>query len=257
MTKTSASILVVDDEVDTCRNLSDILTDLGYHVDTAFDGFAALELVRKKCYDIALLDLKMPGMDGLTLYRELRKLCAGTVAIVVTAYASKATAEEALAAGAWHVLPKPVDFPRLMALVEEALGQPLVLVVDDDNDLCANLWDLLRESDYRVAVAHDEEDASRLLAEHDFRIVLIDMKLPRGDGRGVFQRVRQTNPHARTVVITGNRAEMDPLIQRVMAEGADAVCYKPFDVPSLLSMLQQLGTAGYSPHEEGKNAGGG
>jgi two-component system, NtrC family, response regulator HydG len=43
-----ASILVVDDEVDTCRNLSDILTDLGYQVDTALDGFAALELVRKK-----------------------------------------------------------------------------------------------------------------------------------------------------------------------------------------------------------------
>jgi CheY-like chemotaxis protein len=240
MTKASASILVVDDEVDTCRNLSDILTDLGYHVDTAFDGFAALELARKKCYDIALLDLKMPGMDGLTLYRELRKICSKTVAIVVTAYASKATAEEALAAGAWQVLSKPVDFPRLLELVEEALGQPLLLIVDDDSDLCSNLWDLLRERDYRVAITHDEDEATHLLQHEAFRIVLIDMKLPRGDGRGVFQCVRQTNPQTRTVVITGHRAEMDPLIQRVVAEGADAVCYKPFDVPRLLSTLQQL-----------------
>ena len=54
--KPSASILVVDDEADTCRNLSDILTDLGYHVDTALDGFAALKLAREKPYDIALLD---------------------------------------------------------------------------------------------------------------------------------------------------------------------------------------------------------
>ncbi|HZV05428.1 MAG TPA: response regulator [Gemmataceae bacterium] len=238
--KASASILVVDDEADTCRNLSDILTDLGYDVDTALDGFAALELARNKCYDIALLDLKMPGMDGLTLYRELRKMCAETVAIVVTAYASKATAEEALAAGAWQVLPKPVDFPRLMELVEEALDQPLVMVVDDDHDLCANLWDLLRERGYRVAVAHEEAEAGRLLQAHNFRIVLIDMKLPRGDGGGVFQRVRQTNPQARTVVITGHRIEMDPLVQRVMAEGADAVCYKPFDVPRLLTTLEQL-----------------
>jgi CheY-like chemotaxis protein len=238
--KGRASILVVDDEADTCRNLSDILTDLGYDVDIALDGFAALDLARKKSYDIALLDLKMPGMDGLTLYRELRKLCSETVAIVVTAYASKATAEEALAAGAWQVLPKPVDFPRLLALVEEALGQPLVMVVDDDPDLCANLWDLLRERDYRVAVAHDEAEAARLLQLHDFRVVLIDMKLPRGDGGRVFQRVRQNNPQARTVVITGHRVEMDPLIQHVVSEGADAVCYKPFDVPRLLSMLQQL-----------------
>jgi two-component system, NtrC family, response regulator HydG len=235
-----ASILVVDDEADTCRNLSDILTDLGYQVDTALDGFAALELAHKKPYDIALLDLKMPGMDGLTLYRELRKLRSSTVAIVVTAYASKATAEEALAAGAWQALAKPVDLPRLLPLVDEALGQPLVLVVDDDPDLCANLWDLLRERGYRVAVAHDEDDAARHLQEHDFRIVLIDIMLPRGDGSGVFRRVRQTHPQARTVVITGHRVVMDSIVQRVLAEGADAVCYKPFDMPRLLSTLEQL-----------------
>src|SRR5947209_8467154 len=95
------SLLVVDDDVDTCRNLSDILSDLGYHVDTAHDGPSALELVQKRRYDIALLDLKMPGMDGLELYRQIKKLQAGTVAMVVTAYASSATAEEALTAGAW------------------------------------------------------------------------------------------------------------------------------------------------------------
>ena len=236
----SASILVVDDEVDTCRNLSDILTDLGYQVDTAPNGFAALELARQKPYDLALLDLKMPGMDGLTLYRELRTLRAETVAIVVTAYASKATAEEALAAGAWQVLAKPVDLERLLPLVDEALGQPLVLVVDDDPDLCASLWDLLRERGYRVAVAHDEEDAVRHLQEHAFTVALIDMKLPHSNGGQVFRRVRQSNPQARTIVITGHRVEMDPVVQRVVAEGADAVCYKPFDVPRLLATLKQL-----------------
>src|SRR6516164_4621363 len=109
MTDQHPSILVVDDEVDTCRNLSDILTDLGYRVDIANDGLSALELVRRNAYDVALLDLKMPGMDGLTLYREIKKLRADTVAIIVTAYATSATANEALTAGAWQVLPKPVD----------------------------------------------------------------------------------------------------------------------------------------------------
>jgi CheY-like chemotaxis protein len=235
-----AAILVVDDEADTCRNLSDILTDLGYQVDTALDGFAALEQARNKPYDVALLDLKMPGMDGLTLYRELRKLRSSTVAIVVSAYASKSTTEEALAAGAWQVLAKPVELERLLPLVDEALGQPLVLVVNDDPDLCANLWDLLHDRGYRVAIAHDEQEAARQLQESAFAIVLIDMKLPRSDGGQVFQQVRRTNPQARTVVITGHRAELDPLVQRVLAEGADAVCYKPFDVPRLLSTLQQL-----------------
>jgi DNA-binding NtrC family response regulator len=205
---------VVDDEVDTCRNLSDILTDLGYRVDTAYDGYAALELVKKHQYDVALLDLKMPGMDGLELYREIKKLQSGTVAMVVTAYASSATAEEALTAGACQVLSKPVDFPRLLALVDQALGQPLVMVIDDDHDLCLNLWDLLHERGYRVSISHGEQEAANLLRERSYKVVLIDMKLPRGDGASMFQLVRETNPEARTIVITGHRSEMDLLVQK-------------------------------------------
>src|SRR5579884_2242275 len=167
------SILVVDDEVDTCKNLSDILTDLGYRVDIAHDGLTALDLVRRNAYDLALLDLKMPGMDGLTLYREIKKLRGGTVTIIVSAYASTETTEEALAAGAWQVLPKPIDFPKLLKLVDEAIDQPLVLVVDDDPDLCQNLWDVLRERGYRVSFAHDEQAAARHLQDTTFRVVLI------------------------------------------------------------------------------------
>jgi len=243
MATIAPSILVVDDEVDTCRNLSDILTDLGYRVDIAHEGVTALEMVRQKPYDVALLDLKMPGMDGLTLYREIKKLRAGTVAIVVTAYAGGESKAEALAAGAWQVLPKPVDFPKLLGFVNEALGQPLVMVVDDDHDLCATLWDILHERGYRVCIAHDEKHAAEQMKGRDFKIVLIDMKLPSGDGASVFRHVRTTSPQARTVFITGHRSEMDERIQQAMNEGADGVCYKPFDVPSLLSTLAKLSDA--------------
>lgn len=240
MNPATPKILVVDDDVDTCNNLSDILSDLGYRVDTAHDGPSALQLVRKKAYDIALLDLKMPGMDGLQLYREIKKLQSGTVAMVVTAYASSATAEEALTAGAWQVLSKPVDLPKLLGLVDVALGQPLVMVVDDDPDLCSNLWDLLRERGYRVCLAHDEMQAVDRLKDREYKVVLIDMKLPKGDGTSVFHLVHQHNPQARTILITGYRSEMDQLIQQVVADGADAVCYKPFDIPTLIDTVGKL-----------------
>jgi two-component system, NtrC family, response regulator HydG len=243
MSQTNPAILVVDDEVDTCRNQHDILTDLDYRVDTAHDGPSALELVRRNAYDVVLLDLRMPGMDGLTLYREIKKLRADAVAIVVTAYASKPTADEALAAGAWQLLPKPVDFPRLLRLVDEALGQLLVMVVDDDPDLCASLWDLLRERGNRVSLAHGERQAAEQLGGRDFRVVLIDMQLPDSDGTRVFRLGRGKNPWARTVVITGHRSEMDQRVQLLVAEGADAVCYKPFDIPRLLTTLHQIAAA--------------
>jgi CheY-like chemotaxis protein len=235
-----ASILVVDDEVDTCRNLDDILSDLGYMVDTAYNGAQALEQVRQRHYDIVLLDLKMPDIDGITLFREIRKVQASAVAIVVTAFAGSGVQEEALAAGAWQLLSKPVDLPKLLGSVELAIGQPLVMIIDDDTELCKALGDVLRMEGYRVAVAHDEVEAAQRLQGQDYRVILIDMKLPTGDGSSVFRLVRAAHPQARTVVITGHREEMDEMVRKVLDEGADAVCYKPFDVPTLLKTVGQL-----------------
>jgi two-component system response regulator HydG len=240
MSDKAARILIVDDEPDTCANLSDILTDLGYVVDTAQDGFAALKLVEKTTYDIALLDLRMPGMDGLELYRRIRQLSAGTVAIVVTAYASSDTAKSVLSAGAWKIVPKPVNISNLLNLVSNALDAPLVLVVDDDRDLCDNLWEIFHERGYRICTAHDVPEAEKKLREHRFHVVLIDMKLPAGDGQQVLHALRQADREARSILITGFTGEMESKVQQALQAGANAVCYKPFDVEKLLSTVHEL-----------------
>jgi CheY-like chemotaxis protein len=118
------TVIVVDDDNDTCRNLADLFGDLGYAIDTAEGGEIALEKARQQSYDLGLLDFRMPGMDGLTLCRRLKQLQPFMVAMIVTAYAGDTLDVEAHAAGARYVLSKPVDFPRLLALVEQALAQP-------------------------------------------------------------------------------------------------------------------------------------
>jgi DNA-binding response OmpR family regulator len=127
-----------------------------------------------------------------------------------------------------------------MKLVDEALGQPLVMVVDDDQDLCDTLWDLFRERSYRVGLAHDVPRAQEQLQRTAFQVVLIDIKLPAGDGSQVFRMVREANPQARTILITGMRSETEKLVQQTLSAGADAACYKPFDVQKLLETLQRL-----------------
>jgi DNA-binding NtrC family response regulator len=233
-------ILIVDDEVDTCENLSDIFTDLGYLVDTAHNGLAALKLVAERRYDLALLDLRMPGMDGLELYRRIRQVSAGTVALVVTAYAASDTAQSILEAGAWKVVPKPVEIQRLLCDVQEAIDSPLVLVVDDDRELCENLWEILRVQGYRVHLAHDAQQAGEIVKSLKFEVVLLDMKLPGGDGLEVLNLVHGANPQARTVIITGYRDEMEVLLGQALNEGAQAIAYKPFDVDNLLQTVHHL-----------------
>jgi CheY-like chemotaxis protein len=115
------SILVVDDDEDTCRNVADLFGDLGYVVDAADGGWMALKKAGQQPYDLGLLDLRMPGMDGLTLCRHLKRLWPDMVTMIITAYGASSLIEEAHDAGARHIVAKPVDFPRLLALVEAAL----------------------------------------------------------------------------------------------------------------------------------------
>ena len=241
------SILVVDDDQDTCRNLSDILTDLGYAVQTAAEGASALGLVRRNSFDFALLDFKMPEMDGLTLYRKIKRISPSTVAMMLTAYMSGATSDDAHQAGIWKVLPKPIDLGLVLPLVDEAVSQPLVLLVDDDHDLCASLCDLLRERGYRVSLAHKASAARDLLVRQKLKVVLLDLKLPDGSGNEVFAFLRQANPEARTMIITGHRPELNSLIEKLLADGADAICYKPFDLDQLLATLERLAETGQEP----------
>ena len=182
----------------------------------------------------------MPGMDGLELYRRIRRISAETVAIVVTAYASSATATSVLDAGAWRILSKPVDLQKLFHLVDEAMNQPLLLVVDDDHDLCDSLWELFRDRSYRVCLAYDVPEAVNQLRARDYHVVLVDLKLPTGDGTEVLACLPQANPQARSVVITGHRSEMEQLVQKALASGANAVCYKPFEMDLLLDTVSRL-----------------
>lgn len=234
------SILVVDDDQDAGQNLCDILIDIGYRVGLANDGLSALELARNQKYEIALLDFKMPGMDGLTLARKLKELSTSMVVILTTAYATRETLAAAPSHGVWRVFSKPLDLQLMIPCLVEVSQQPLVLLVEDDADLCHSLSDVLQDKGYRVCFATEIDQALALLRGTEFRIVLIDMKLPGGFGDEVFQKVRGISDEARVVLVTGHRHEMFDRIERSLAAGADAVCYKPFEMPELLAILQRL-----------------
>ena len=116
------SILIVDDEKDFCTVLSDSLLQDRYRVFTAFNGKMALQLAKKEKPDLMLLDIKMPGMDGIEVLRKIKKMKKEIAVIMFTAYGTLETARKAMKLGAYDYVTKPVDLFLLKSLVKEVLG---------------------------------------------------------------------------------------------------------------------------------------
>lgn len=117
-------VLVVDDESSIREMLSRMLTLSQYKVDTAADAMAALHLLRtaEVPYDLLIADLKMPGIDGLSLIRQARQISAGLPIIIITGYSTKSSAIEAVNLGVAGYLTKPFQVSQVLAAAARAIG---------------------------------------------------------------------------------------------------------------------------------------
>ena len=116
-------VLVVDDEASIRDLLAKTLALAEYDVDLAPDGRTALERLRITAYDLLITDLRMPGVDGLTVIREARRLRTDIPVIIVTGYSSEASAIEAVNLGVSGYLTKPFRVPRVLAAAAKALRE--------------------------------------------------------------------------------------------------------------------------------------
>jgi DNA-binding NtrC family response regulator len=119
---TGARILVVDDEPALVRLCADLLIEAGYQAHLAYSGRQALACLEQEWFDLLLLDLKMPDVDGLMVLRQAGEMQPGVVAVVMTSYVTQENALEARQAGAGNFLPKPFDPEDLLQAVGNVLA---------------------------------------------------------------------------------------------------------------------------------------
>ena len=124
----SEKILLVDDEKDFVSILSERLQSRGLHVDTAGDGFEAIEKSSTSSYDAIILDLKMPGIDGIETLEKLLAQNPDLQIILLTGYASLDKGIKAMKLGAMEFLEKPMDIEKLVAKIKTAKVNKTILV---------------------------------------------------------------------------------------------------------------------------------
>jgi two-component system response regulator (stage 0 sporulation protein F) len=112
-------VLVVDDELPICELLDEFLSEQGFQVSVATNGEEALALFEQESPQMVLLDIKMPGMDGMDVLRRIKEIDSGPGVIMISAFGDSSIVTEALQKGANHYMEKPIELKRLSELLVE------------------------------------------------------------------------------------------------------------------------------------------
>ena len=123
------NILIADDEEGLRFSLASILEMDGYDVQTAGDGFAALELVKENDFDIAFFDIRMPGMNGVETLKKIKIASPKTIVVMMTAYAMNDLIKESIAEGAFACISKPFEIEDVLNTVKEVESKRAALVL--------------------------------------------------------------------------------------------------------------------------------
>ena len=234
------SLLVVDDDVNYAATLSKILDKKGYITATAESGFRAIDLIKERAFDVVLMDIRMPVMNGLEAFRKIKEIRPETVVILMTAFSVDDLIRDALKEGAYAVVRKPFDIDTVVNMIEKAKSGILLAVVDDDPQICLSLKNILEKKGYSVTPCATGEEAISLAKDRKFDIYLIDMKLPVLNGLETYLEIKKTNEKAIAIMMTGYRQEVEDQVKRSMEKGAYACIYKPFNMDDVIKMVDEI-----------------
>lgn len=235
-------ILVVDDEPNTRKLLFDTLSLKGYSITTAANGEEAIGITKQERFDLILLDILMPGLNGIETLKIIRSFDTRTKIIMLTVMDQTILERQARLNGASGFLRKPADLPIIPKLVEQILEaaagelkKEKVLIVDDDPQTCVLLKDFLSWRGFEPLVAGTAEEALEKVEKEKPRIVLLDIKLPGMDGLTALRKIKEANKDMDIVMITG--VEDGSVASEAIKSGAYDYVIKPLNLDYLETCL--------------------
>ncbi len=245
---TKGKVLVIDDEEVIVNLFERFLPRQGYEFYSASNGADGLKAIKEIKPDIVFLDIKMPGMDGIEVLREIRKglgKSAKTEIIIITAHGDVEIATVALREDVVDYIKKPVDLDA----VELALGRakerideyketnnfPALLLADDDISARQYLSTTLGKEGWQVFEAGDGEQVLKIFQERKVDIALLDIKMPKIDGLTVMRKMREITDDFEAIIFTGYGNEA--AIVEAMRVGAINFLRKPIDLDELILVL--------------------
>lgn len=258
MDRTNSSLLIVDDKKKNRDLLCKVLQREGYIVATANTGEEALQMLELESYDLILLDIMMPGMNGIEVLTNIRANpeTKHIPVMMVTALNDKESVVQCIQLGASEYVSKPFDITILKSRVWRCLetgsycditpeqleneSQGNILIVDD-NDLNRDLLARrMQQTGYHYNTAQHGYEALDMIDNFDIDLVLLDIHMPHLDGITTLEKIKQSPETRRIPVIMLTADTSDATMQQCLKLGADDYITKPFNALLLKARMAPL-----------------
>jgi DNA-binding NtrC family response regulator len=197
-------VLLVDDEESLRITLAANLELEGYEVVEAGSGEEALELAESQAFDLVLSDIKMPGMNGVDLFRALKRKWPEVPCILMSAFALEDLVASALSEGVFTLLPKPFDIQSALAVLTRAARGPVVLVVDDTRSDADTMAGLFEAVGLKARAVLSGEEALEAIAGGDVDVCVVDLVMPGMSGAELIEEFRSERPDVPVIAISGH-----------------------------------------------------
>lgn len=233
-------IFVVDDDPDFAEGIAITLELEGHHVTFASSGEEAIRRFAEQDFDVTLMDVRMPGMDGVESLMEIRKIQPDAKVVMMTAYSVEDLLRQAMAEGALGVLHKPVASDTLLKALQAASPAGVILVADDDPDFASGMETTLTAAGYTVAIARTGQEAVDKVLDNGFDVLLLDMRLPVLSGLEVYRELKKHGRILPTIIVTGYDVEESANIRELLQMSAKGCLVKPVGTADLLQAIEEL-----------------
>ena len=233
----STKILVCDDQEVVREVVSGYLERKGYEVTRARDGLECIELMKANDFDALFLDIKMPGLDGISALREIEKLGKQSQIILMSGLDKSLMKDDGKIWQQAEFLPKPFALESVIQVLKtrEKTASNRVLVVDDQDLLREMLKDFLTQEGYQILEARNGKECIEHAQRGEFDAIFMDVRMPEMDGLAALSCLRDRGINTPVFLMSGygEVASVEDAQQR----GAQNFLPKPFKLEKALEML--------------------
>ncbi len=233
------SILIVDDHPGMCTTLKDILEAEEYKVTAVLSGKGAINLCKKQKFDVILMDIRMPDINGVETYRKIKNYALGTRVIMMSGYSVDELKTEALREGAVAFLQKPLDIEKTLQIIQQAECPPVLIVMENLEER-ESLAVRLSELNYRAYTTNTAEEALNLANQIPFNLIMIDAKLHTMSSLGLYLALKKITPTAVTILLAETDKNFSKQGEKEVGLNNYNYLEKPLNINKLLSFLDNV-----------------